>query len=1658
MRKLFSLLTAILFAGSMMAVDFTLSSAESVTKDGVTVAFDKGSGSSAPAWYSAGLRLYASNTVTLTSTTPMTEITFNWEKQGSKAFNTATASEGSYTHPSAAGEGKWTGSATTVTFTLGASGQLQLNTFSVTLDGGTVTPPVEMTDAEKLEAYIALLGDVKTYVAQFAGLGVGAEDFATQVDQLIAYGNLALSGGDAAISAALAQTESEISTYVNTLLTTGKEGLAKQLDNLLDNAQGCEACVTIVNTLKQTVEGLAWDSNKSNEENLANLVNQTEQILKDAQEQIEAALNPGTTTDPTNCAEAAAAALSVSANNELYNNGAEYTIVGYVTGIKTAYNDTYHNISFWMADTKDGGEVLQAYRAACASEADAPGVGDKVKVTGKLTKYNTTPEFAAACTFEIVEKATGGDTPGGGDTPTVTDPTNCAEAAAAALSVSQNNEEYNGGKEYTIQGYVTGIKTAYSDTYHNISFWMADTKDGGEVLQAYRAACASEEEAPGVGDKVEVTGKLTKYNTTPEFAAGCTFTIIEKAAVEPTFDYYLVGSFNNWEYSADYKLTANAAAAGEYMITLDIPANSTMKVQGISETEDPVWYPDGVGNDFSINDAGKYTIYFRPDGQGGQDWYYGYIYAAPYVAPVINTYDVAELIAAAPAKDTEVYVRGVVSKIRLKGKNFANYGSACIYVTDVNGEEGEVEFFNCFSLAEAKFESSAPAYDDQSTSWAEFTSVTDANGNVVAVGDTVVAFGKYELFNTTHELQQGCYLTEIYSAPVAEWEPWDFVKTQYVVYETDGYIDINLFTNDSYYIEIDDEGSQDLYGEGDCTILTLDLAYTDLNDLTGVYNSDDLSLDLEYTAAVTFVGEETEGTELDFTSGSVSIAWNSDKSGYVLIYNLTDTYGRFCTDTLDIPLYGDTPTPSGDNVQIIVDDTSWYEDEDGYWLIGGYSSDSYYVSLSNLTPVEEIDGVYTAAELDPDYTVIYDPNFNEISIESGSVEVYTEDGSVYVEGTVVGSDGVTYDIYMAYEAVQPTGEEVTITASGDNVVYYDAVSSDGYWIIQGRNEDYTVRLSNYYSISQAAGTYPADELDPDYSWVAHNNDTLLFVSGSITLAEDRGAIILTGDLLDEKGTLYHLNFMYGEPVEPTGLEVTIHAEGDNVEFAGSVSDGYIWLEATDGEYAVSMAVVGIEAVSGTYSASDLYASLSYVAHNQDTVGFASGTFTVEELPKAVLLTGSLLGQDGTLYHLDFIYGDTTAVDPSLGDTIEVTITSGLIWNDQTANAQAGWWQISGSNADYFITLSNAGKVTTAIGTFTADELDKEYSFIYAIPADEEEDVQTITFALGSISIAIDEYGKVIVTGDLVGTDNNTYVLNLQYVEPKAETTVELTIPEGELQDYTAQGIFGISGYSADGTAYGQFIFDGSSVAGTYTKEDLDSYYTSGIWVANASGDFEYVDIYSASFTIVANNDGSYTLTGDVLCYNNTLYKVTLIAPAQEPVDQYEGDTESDFTAIFSTYTVDESRLASMGSVYVIAQNEQGQYIILDVILPGTADGLVAGTYSINNDEEEMTVYAGLFDADENSPIPSYATMVEGQDTNLWYLVEGSVVVDADLNIVVNAQNSKGNQITVTLTAPEDPTGLEETVAAGKAAKILRNGQIYILKGDKIFNIMGAAIR
>ena len=99
--------------------------------------------------------------------------------------------------------------------------------------------------------------------------------------------------------------------------------------------------------------------------------------------------------------------------------------------------------------------------------------------------------------------------------------------------------------------------------------------------------------------------------------------------------YYLVGSMNDWTEADAYLFEENTASEGEYMLTVDLAVGDKFKVKSSEGT----WYPDGIGNDFEVTAAyaGEKTIYFRPDGQGGEGWHEGVIYIAANEEPVVDS-------------------------------------------------------------------------------------------------------------------------------------------------------------------------------------------------------------------------------------------------------------------------------------------------------------------------------------------------------------------------------------------------------------------------------------------------------------------------------------------------------------------------------------------------------------------------------------------------------------------------------------------------------------------------------------------------------------------------------------------------------------------------------------------------------------------------------------------------------------------------------------------------------------------------------------------------------------------------------------------------------------------------------------------------------------
>lgn len=317
-------------------------------------------------------------------------------------------------------------------------------------------------------------------------------------------------------------------------------------------------------------------------------------------------------------------------------------------------------------------------------------------------------------------------------------------------------------------------------------------------------------------------------------------------------------------------------------------------------------------------------------------------------APVTPQYEVAEAIAAGLAEDDVIEVRGVITKMEFKGKNFAKYGSVNIYVKDATGAEGEFEFFNCYSLEADTFKASVPAYDATSTAWAEFKEVSDGNGVAVHVGDTVIAFGKYKLYNSTHELNTGCYLVDIKHAAETPVEG-DTID-----------VTINAITTPGALVWTDAVASEGWWQiMGATENYEFSLSNVSTTETAGVYTIDDLDPKYSYITVMT----ATDTTDVTFVDGSVTVAVANDGTVTIVgalvgddgnVYNFNLTYADPKAERL---------------VNVTISNGTLYDGYASYGLYAVYGTaddKTAYVQLA-IWAEEDFDGDFTEEDLDLQY-------------------------------------------------------------------------------------------------------------------------------------------------------------------------------------------------------------------------------------------------------------------------------------------------------------------------------------------------------------------------------------------------------------------------------------------------------------------------------------------------------------------------------------------------------------------------------------------------------------------------------------------------------------------------------------------------------------------
>lgn len=225
------------------------------------------------------------------------------------------------------------------------------------------------------------------------------------------------------------------------------------------------------------------------------------------------------------CAEAAELCGKLTDGSQ---SAETYVITGYITDVFA--NISNNQQSFWMADTKDGGKVVQAFWANLPEGVEKFTVGSKVTITGKLLKYvkadgTVTPEIKNADV--TIHEVGGGDetpdqpiegTPAG--TGVENDPYNVAGALTYIQTLSAEDKPealvYTKGviSEVVRMGESGSIQFKMQDKNVNNSLLVYFCNNLGDV--PFKALTDLK-----VGDEVVVCGKVVNFKgNTPEYAPG----------------------------------------------------------------------------------------------------------------------------------------------------------------------------------------------------------------------------------------------------------------------------------------------------------------------------------------------------------------------------------------------------------------------------------------------------------------------------------------------------------------------------------------------------------------------------------------------------------------------------------------------------------------------------------------------------------------------------------------------------------------------------------------------------------------------------------------------------------------------------------------------------------------------------------------------------------------------------------------------------------------------------------------------------------------------------------------------------------------------------------------------------------------------------------
>jgi len=753
-----------------------------------------------------------------------------------------------------------------------------------------------------------------------------------------------------------------------------------------------------------------------------------------------------------------------------------------------------------------------------------------------------------------------------------------------------------------------------------------------------------------------------------------------------------------------------------------------------------------------------------------------------------------------------------------------------------------------------------------------------------------------------------------------------------------------------------------------------------------------------------------------------------------------------------------------------------YYPETGDWYAAVSCQDDskpeygYTVKFDWFAPEGNYCGTFTTENFDHDYSYMYTPYatvfYNEITMTINATKVSEHLEILTLTATIVGDDGITYQVNATHEVIVPE-KEVWATLANATLT-----QNDNGFVLQGKDADVDLNLVVYNPYGGVIGTYTSenyfDLANSTFSYQGTNVAPIsLQLSVNVAQTEAGLGYVAELDYLGQDTVQYYLTLEAPMPAPNDTIDIT--CPNLTVDDSWAASFEQISIEASNSEYSIFGAWRGYMAEEGTYEGDDAIVYVTDKATDLEYESLMAKLVVSTDENGNWAVEGTALCTDNNLYNLHLSWNVPTPTDTVV---IAFDKSSKAKYYPHLDNDLLLYNQ----NDQYYASLDVYG--TPIGGEFTNESMDMYYTSIVSFVNGDTTSVEIAAVQNGLLT----QEGEVTkMQAEVLTFDAVLYQVELWYTAPTPTATEKLDFKDAIFfNDIATNGTYALQAISSDETIiFGATVYAESKeeVPGTFVNDGLFGKFGEGqyefdcinTYVAKWNATTEQYDIVypqKGQLVVTLDENDNLLMTASFVGDDAIQYEITCTSKYDIPHLEYDSDccpVERTYTA--TDIVILEDYAADYGQIYFQVTAADASDLIALYFFADASDADIVipeGTYEINDTFGFGTVLASTGVGWDGSVNPSVYATLDGEYLNtLYFLVSGQVVVtkkEGKLHVEVNALNSYNIPVHVVYDAAG--TGLENVVVDGVVGtqKMMIDGQLVIIRNGEAYSATGVRVK